>query len=310
MSLRQMTEYFRVRRRLVSSEGPELSAHEDVTAYDTERCRDECEDEEGYGGGGGSGGLEVDVGEGEDAGGGQVREVGRGVEDGDQVEETGDEGEDVLHEDRFGDVACGSEGGGGGSVGSVEERRAIRCYSPWHFFCQMGWYVRCSHGESRVQHSYLSSAKAQSTTGKTTLTKTEREGVTRPAGLIRHVLPDKSAGCVGFPFDLGHNRADQDGYQKPEAAHKCPYRLDIRQRCISEEDNQAAKPGAHEIAHENVPILQNVFRVGGGIHLWPSAKSAHTFCRVLARKANQSGRTRLICREIVSTHVPSPSGEP
>lgn len=77
-----MTEYFRVWCSFVSSQGPELSAHKDVTAYDTERCWDESEDEEGYGGGGGSGGLEVDVGEGEYAGGGQVGEVRGGVEDG------------------------------------------------------------------------------------------------------------------------------------------------------------------------------------------------------------------------------------
>ncbi len=164
----------------------------------------------------------------------------------------------------------------------------------------MGWYVWCSHGESRIQHPYLSSAKAQNTTETTTLTKTEREGVTRPAGLIRHVLPDKSAGCVGFPFDLGYDRTDQDGYQEPEAARKCSYRLDIRQRFISEEDDQTAKPGANDIAHENVPILQNVFRMGSGIHLLNSAKSAHTFGSVLARKANQSSRKRPICTEIVS----------
>ena len=159
----------------------------------------------------------------------------------------------------------------------------------------MGWYVRCSHGQSRIQHSYLTSAKAQRTTETTTLTKTESEGVTRPAGLVRHVLPDKGAGCVGSPFDLGHDRTDHDGYQKPEAARKCSYRLDIRQRFISEEDDQTAKPGANEIAHENVPILQNVFRVGSGMHLRKSAKSAHTLRSVLARKANQSSRKRPIC---------------
>lgn len=83
MSLRQMTDDFRVWCSFVSSQGPELSAHKDVTPYDAERCRDESEDQESYGSGGGSGGLEVDVGEGEDAGGREVGEVGRGVEDGD-----------------------------------------------------------------------------------------------------------------------------------------------------------------------------------------------------------------------------------
>ena len=130
-----MTEYFGIWCSFVSSQGPELSAHKDVAAYNTEHCRDESEDEESYRGGGGSGGLEVDVGEGEDAGGGEVGEVGRGVEDGYQIEETGYEGEDVLHEDCFWDVACGSEGKGGVSVGSLEGRRAIWCYLPWHFFC-------------------------------------------------------------------------------------------------------------------------------------------------------------------------------
>ena len=164
----------------------------------------------------------------------------------------------------------------------------------------MGWYVRCSHGECRIQHSCLSSAKAQCTTEQSTLTKAEREGVTRPAGLVRRARPDKRAGCVWFPFDLGHDRTRQDGYQKSEAACECSYRLDIRQRSISKEDDQAAKPGANEIAYENVPILQNVFRVGSGIHLWKFAKSTHALHDDLARKANQSSRKRRLCTDFVS----------
>ena len=77
-----MAELFGVWCGFISSQGPELSAHKDITAYDSEHCWDESEDEESDGGAGGSGGLEIDVGEGKDAGGGEVREVGRGVEEG------------------------------------------------------------------------------------------------------------------------------------------------------------------------------------------------------------------------------------
>ena len=93
------------RRRIIAPQRPQHAARGDVCADVGAERGEVDDDEEAEGAGDGVGGLAVELGEGEGPG---VREEGvevvDAVEDGDDVEEGGEEADDILREDGFGDV--------------------------------------------------------------------------------------------------------------------------------------------------------------------------------------------------------------
>lgn len=93
------------RRGVVAAQRPQHAARSDVCADVGAEGGEVDDDEEAEGAGDGVGGLAVELGEGEGPG---VREEGvevvDAVEDGDDVEEGGEEADDILREDGFGNV--------------------------------------------------------------------------------------------------------------------------------------------------------------------------------------------------------------
>ncbi len=171
--------------------------------------------------------MAVDLGERERAVGARGGEVRGPIENGEQVEDGGEEAEDHLDADRLGEILTRTG----------------------DFFGQVRDAVGCSHGEGAVDHA-----------GQ------EYEEVVRVARLIVPAAPHRSAGRVRGAVDMRHGRTDDDGDQDPGDDEENAQSFQYGEQSIREQHCRTRYPCANEITHQNVPFLHDKICMEGCIH--------------------------------------------
>lgn len=161
--------------RAIAGERPEHAACSDVDTDAGTDERQEDDNEEAESARTGRGGLKVYLCKRDRVSVGQESiKVFDAVEDGNQVEEGGEETNKLLHRDGLWDI---------------DPRLG-------DFFRQMGDTVRYADGERSVQHA-----------GK------ECEAIRRVTRLIQEVTPDKGVGGMPTAIRAGHYGADENGHE-------------------------------------------------------------------------------------------------
>ena len=214
--------------RAVAGESPQGTAGSDVAARGRDQGWQEGDDQEAKGTPTGAGGLVVDLRQGEVVGaGGDAVEILNRIEDGNHVQNTGDETDGHLSQHRLGDVTAG--------LGNL--------------FGQVGRAVGGAHTVGAVEHAH-----------------DEDESLRGVPGSIAPCLPDILVGHVPITIDVRHDGADNDGDEHPRQDEKHTEVSDIRQPAVHEQDNGTADPSTDQEPDKDIPGLGNEARVHQGVH--------------------------------------------
>lgn len=212
----------------VASKGPEGTAGGDVAAAASDEGGQESDDQQTESSASGSGGLVVNLGKGETVNAGDdLWEVVDRVEDGNHVNNTGDEPNAHLGQDSLRDVTAG--------LGD--------------FFRQMRGAVRSSHTVSTVKHSC-----------------NKNESLTLVAGSILPFVPDKVIGRIRLAVDMGHDCADNDRNENTSENKEHAQVADIWKNAVQEQDDAATDPCADDETDEDMPGFWDEAGIHEGVH--------------------------------------------